>query len=143
MASPLELAGATALLGAAGAIQFSIAAGQILIAVAMVCWLGLLIANRERPAAPRFFWPLFVYAALTLLSALFSPQPRTSLLDCKQLVLFLLVPVTYRLLDEARAHTMVTIVVSFAAASAAFGIFQYAILHYDNLGQRPQGTLGH
>ncbi len=143
MASPLELAGATALLGAAGAIQFSIAAGQILIAVAMVCWLGLLIANRERPAAPRFFWPLIVYAALTLLSALFSPQPRTSLLDCKQLVLFLLVPVTYRLLDEARAHTMVTIVVSFAAASAAFGIFQYAILHYDNLGQRPQGTLGH
>ena len=27
--------------------------------------------------------------------------------------------------------------------SAAYGIFQYAILHYDSLGQRPQGTLGH
>ena len=24
-----------------------------------------------------------------------------------------------------------------------FGIVQYGILHYDNLGQRPQGTLGH
>ena len=38
---------------------------------------------------------------------------------------------------------MVTVVVSCAAASAAIGIFQYGILHYDNLGQRPQGTLGH
>ena len=27
--------------------------------------------------------------------------------------------------------------------SAAYGIFQYGILHYDSLGQRPQGTLGH
>ena len=34
-------------------------------------------------------------------------------------------------------------IVSAGAASAAFGIFQYGILHYDQLGQRPQGTLGH
>ena len=34
-------------------------------------------------------------------------------------------------------------VLSCAAASAAFGIVQYGILHYDQLGQRPQGTLGH
>ena len=34
-------------------------------------------------------------------------------------------------------------VLSCAAASAAFGIFQYGILHYDQLGQRPRGTLGH
>ena len=33
-------------------------------------------------------------------------------------------------------------VLSCAAASAAFGIVQYGILHYDQLGQRPQGTLG-
>jgi O-antigen ligase len=38
---------------------------------------------------------------------------------------------------------MVTVIVSFAAAAAAVGIFQFGILHYDNLGQRPQGTLGH
>jgi O-antigen ligase len=33
--------------------------------------------------------------------------------------------------------------VTCAAASAAIGIFQYGVLHYDDLGQRPQGTLGH
>ena len=32
---------------------------------------------------------------------------------------------------------------SVGAASAAFGIVQYGMLHYDHLGQRPQGTLGH
>jgi O-antigen ligase len=36
-----------------------------------------------------------------------------------------------------------TVVVSCAAISAAFGIVQYGILHFDQLGQRPQGTLGH
>src|SRR4029453_11622688 len=143
VASRLELTGTLALLGAAGALQFSIAAGQILIAVAIVCWAAMLLALHEPPSAPRFFWPLAIYAALTVFSAAFSPQPRTSLVDCKQLVLFLLVPVTYRLFGESRAQTMVSVIVSFAAASAAYGIFQYAILHYDNLGQRPQGSLGH
>ena len=32
---------------------------------------------------------------------------------------------------------------SLGAASAALGIFQYGLLHYDQLSQRPQGTLGH
>ena len=29
------------------------------------------------------------------------------------------------------------------AATAVYGIIQYGLLHYDNLGQRPQGTLSH
>ena len=53
-----EQAGVVALIGAAGAIQFSIAIGQILAAVACVCWLSLLISNREGFRAPRIFWPL-------------------------------------------------------------------------------------
>src|SRR5262249_12918223 len=57
--------------------------------------------------------------------------------------LFLLVPVTYRLATNSRAQLLVSVALSFGAASATYGIFQYAILHYDNLGRRPQGTLGH
>jgi O-antigen ligase len=138
-----ERVGTLALLGAVGALQFSIAAGQILLTVAIVCWVLLLVTRREPFAAPRMFWPLVGYAGLTVISAAFSPQPRISLIDCKQLVLFLIVPVTYRFLRETRAHVLVSVALSFGAASAAYGIFQYAILHYDNLGQRPQGTLGH
>jgi O-antigen ligase len=36
-----------------------------------------------------------------------------------------------------------TVVLTCAAISAAFGVVQYGILHYDHLNQRPQGTLGH
>ncbi len=89
------------------------------------------------------FWPLLVYAGLTLVSAAFSPQRQTSFIDCKQLVLFLLVPVTYRLMNESRAQTLVSVVMSLGAVSAVYGIIQYGILHYDTLGQRPQGTLSH
>jgi O-antigen ligase len=138
-----EQAGVVALIGAAGAIQFSIAIGQILAAVACVCWLAVLVTNHEAFRAPRMFWPLAVYAALTLISAAFSPERQTSFIDCKQLVLFLLVPVTYRLMNESRAQMLVSVVMSLGAVSAVVGIIQYGILHHDTLGQRPQGTLSH
>jgi putative inorganic carbon (HCO3(-)) transporter len=139
----LEQAGTLALFGMAGAVQFSIAAAQILLGVALICWITLLIVRRERFEAPSFFWPMTAYAAATLVSAALSPDPRTSLIDCKQLVLFLLVPLVYRFVNGGRPHTLLTVVVTCAAVSAVFGIVQYGILHYDNLGQRPQGTLGH
>jgi O-antigen ligase len=139
----IESAGALALFAVAGALQFSIALAQILLAIACICWISLLASRRERFQAPGFFWPLVVYGAATLVSAALSPDPRTSLLDCKQLVLFLIVPLTYRFMSGARGHTLITVVVTCAAVSAAVGIVQYGILHYDNLGQRPQGTLGH
>jgi O-antigen ligase len=139
----LEQAGALALFGMAGALQFSIAAAQILLAVALICWIALLLVRRQRFEAPAFFWPLAAYGAATLVSAALSPDPRTSLIDCKQLVLFLIVPLVYRFARGTRPHTVLTVVITCAAISAVFGIVQYGILHYDNLGQRPQGTLGH
>ncbi len=137
-----EQAGAVALSAAAGALQFSIAAAQLLLAVAALCWLGAVVVGRERIQVPQFFWPLVAYGALTLISAACSSLPRASFIDSRQLVLFALVPVTYRFATGSRGHTMTTVIVSCAAASAALGIFQYEILHYD-LGRRPQGTLGH
>jgi O-antigen ligase len=141
--SRLETAGLIAIASVAGALQFSIAAAQILLTIAVVCWLGLLLARHERFEAPRFFWPLAAYAAITLVSAAFSIDPRASFVDSKQLVLFLIVPVVYRFATGSRGLTLMTVILTCAAISALIGIFQYGILHYDNLGQRPQGTLGH
>jgi O-antigen ligase len=135
----LELAAVTATYGVAATLQFSIAAAQAMLAVAIVCWLCLVVVRRERIEFPRFFWPIVVFGALTLVSAAFSPQPRTSLADSKQLALFLIVPLAYRLATPARSRMLVTIIVSVAAISALFGIVQYQIFHYD----RPHGTLGH
>ena len=38
---------------------------------------------------------------------------------------------------------MLQVIITVGAASAAWGIVQYGLFNYDNLGQRPQGTLGH
>ena len=139
----LEHAGALALIGVAGALQFSIAISQLLLLVALICWAATVVIRRERFEAPPFFRPLAVYAAVTLVSAAFSYDARVSLIDCKQLVLFLIVPAVYRLVGGRQAHTLMTVVLTCAAVSAAFGVVQYGILHYDHLNQRPQGTLGH
>jgi O-antigen ligase len=139
----VEQAGLAAVYGVAGALQFSIAVAQILLTVAFVCWVVLIVIDHETIEVPRFAWPLALYAVLTLISTMFSPDPRTSLLADKQMILFLLVPLVYRFGTGSHASTMVTVIVSFAAASAIVGIVQFGVLHYDNLGRRAQGTLGH
>ncbi len=139
----LELSGLVSLLAFGAVIQFSIAGAEFLLGVAVICWLARLAARRTAFAAPSFFRPLAIYAILTLVSSVFSVQPRTSFVDCKQLLLFLAVPMTFDLARGARARTLVTVTVSVGAASAAYGIIQYGILHYNDLGQRPLGTLGH
>jgi O-antigen ligase len=145
----LEQVGLVTLCAVAGALQFSIAAAQILLTVAVGCWLALIILRQERFEAPRFFWPLLAYAGLTLVSAAFSIDPRASFVDCKQLVLFLIVPITYRFATGSRAVRLTTVIITCAAASALLGIVQFEILDYNHptyatqLNQRVQGTLGH
>jgi O-antigen ligase len=139
----VDQAGFVALCGAAGALQFSIAAAQVLLTVALVCWAVLLVLERKSIDMPAFAWGLAAYAGVTLVSIAFSPEPVTSLMAGKQMVLFLVVPLVYRFAAGQRASWMVTVILTFAAASAALGIVQFGILRYDNLGQRVQGTLGH
>lgn len=139
----LEQIALGALFGLAGSLQFSIAIAQICLTIALVSWAALAILDRERVEVPRFFWLLVAYAGITLVSAAVSPDLRVSLSACKQMVLFLIVPLVYRLAIGTRGASMITVIISCAAASAAVGIFQYAILRYDYLQQRPQGTLGH
>lgn len=138
----LEQIGLFSLIGLVAAAQLSIAVAQIFLAVAALCWFAAHVIRRERLEAPAFFWPLVGYAALTLLAAGFSRDPAASVTDCKQLALFLLVPVVYDFARGARARTILSLVLTIGAISAIVGIVQYAILNYD-LGRRPQGTLSH
>jgi O-antigen ligase len=138
----LEQAGLLTVLGVAATLQFSIAIAQSLLAIAVLCWLALVVARRERVEAPRFFWMLLAFATVTLISAAFSPRPAASLADTKQLVLFLIVPVVYRFIRREYGATLITVILSAGAVSAAYGIFQYAILDFD-IHNRARGTLGH
>jgi putative inorganic carbon (HCO3(-)) transporter len=124
------------------AIQFSIAVGETFLAVALLAWVVTLAFEHRRPSAPPWMLPLLLYAGWTVLSAALSPERTMSLIDCKQLVLLLLVPLTYEVVDEGSAITLTTFIISAGAVSALIGIGQYSILHYDNLGLRPRSTLG-
>lgn len=139
----LEQIGLWSLVGIVAAMQLSIAAAQILLTIAVAAWLASHLVRGERLTAPPFFLPLVVYAALTLVSAGFSLDPEVSFTDSKQLVLFMLVPLTYDFARGARANSVLSIVLTIGAASAFYGIVQYAVLNFDSLGQRPSGTLSH
>jgi len=141
--SQLERIGVWSLYGFVAALQVSIAAAQLLLALMLLCWLGLLVTRRARFAAPPFFRALAVYAVMTLVATAFSVDPWASLLDDKQLLLFLTVPAVYEMARGARSRSVTTVLITVGAASAAYGIIQYGILHYDSLLQRPQGTMGH
>jgi O-antigen ligase len=131
------------LLGFVGALQVSIAVAQILLAAMVVSWLARHAADRTRPSAPSFFLPLAGYAGLTLVASAFSLDPWASFIDSRQLLLFAIVPAVYDIARGQRAVTVIDVLVSVGAVSAAFGIIQYGVLHYDNLGQRPDGWLTH
>jgi O-antigen ligase len=141
--APLERAACLALLAFAAALQLSIAAADILLTIAAILWVGLLVRNRERVEVPPMFWPLAAYAGATLVAAFFSVDPRTSLIDSKQLVLLIIVPLTYRLFRGPRALLAVDVIITIGALSATWGIIQYLILNFDHLGRRPAGALGH
>ena len=130
------------LLGFVSALQFSIAAANIFLGLSLLMWLLRAIATR-RVGVPRFFYPLAAYAAATLVSAAFSDDPNASFIDSKQLVLFLIVPMVYDLARGTKAPFVVQVIITVGAISALYGIFQFGVLQYDNLGRRPQGALGH
>ena len=138
----LERAAYYAMLAFVALLPFSIFGSQVLLTVAGVLWLLVMIRGHERFEAPGMFWPLTAYAGATLVAALFSVDLRTSIIDCKQLLLFSIVPIAYRLLSGRRALTAIDVIITAGAISAVIGLVQFGILQFDHLGQRPRGSLG-
>lgn len=141
-ADRLEQSAYWSLLAFAASLQVSIAAANVLLGLTAVLWLALVSTRRERVGAPAMFVPLAVYAGLSLVAAVLSIDPEKSVVDSRQLLLFAIVPIAYRLLEGRRSLVAVDVVISVAALSAAIGIVQFGILKWDDLTQRPQGALG-
>jgi O-antigen ligase len=141
-AAKLERTAYYALLAFVAALPFSIVASQVLLTITGLLWLAVVIRGRERIEAPGMFWPLAAYAAATLIATAFSVDPETSIIDCKQLLLFSIVPIAYRLLPGRRALKVVDVIITVGAISAVIGIVEFGILKFDSVGQRPRGLLG-
>ena len=139
----LEHAAVWGLLAFVAVLQLSVAASASLLTLTLGLWAGVVILRREQLELPAIFWPLLAYALVTMVSVAFSIDPVASLRDSKEVLLFLVAPLVYRLARGRRASTVATVIITVGACTAVFGIAQYGILEYDNLGQRPQGTMGH
>jgi O-antigen ligase len=139
----LERAAWLALLAFAASLQVSIFAAGVLLTLTAILWLTLVVQRRERIEVPPMFWPLAAYAAVTIVSALLAVDPGISLKDTKQLVLFVIVPIAYRLLPGSRSLTAVDVIITIGAIEAIYGIVQYGILNFDSLQRRVQGSLTH
>ena len=108
-ADTFQRVGYFSLLGFVSALQFSIAAANVFLALSLLMWLMQAIATR-RIDVPRFVYPLAAYAALTLVSAAFSDDPNASFIDSKQLVLFLVVPMVYDMARGTKAPFVVQVI---------------------------------
>ena len=139
----LENAGIVSLCLFVGSVQLSIAVSSVFLTVSLGLWIAILMSAGERLELPDIFWPLLAYAGFTLVSVAASLDPITSLTDSKELLLFLVVPLVYRLGRGRSAHTIASIIISVGAVTAVVGIVQYGILEFDSLGQRPLGSMGH
>ncbi len=139
----LETAALVTLCLFVGALQFSIAASAVLLSLVLLLWAGMLVSKHEQVEVPSFCWPLVAYAGYTMVSVAASLDPLASLVDSREVLLFLVVPLVYRLASGRWAPIVATIVISVGAVNSAIGIWQYGILEFDTLGQRPQGSMGH
>ena len=131
------------LLAFVATVQVSIVAAQALFVLLLFAWVATLVRDKTRPAAPRFFSLLLVYAVITLISSAFSVDPIESFIDSRQLYLFLIVPVVYDLARGSRTKTVMDVIITVGGLAAAYGIIQYGMLHFDSLRLRPRGTMGH
>jgi hypothetical protein len=125
------------------ALQFSIAVADIFLSFALLMWLLRLVTRRTTFDAPAFFIPLAAYAAATLISVAFSSDRLAGLVASKQLVLFLIVPMVYDFARDASAPLVVQVIISMGAISAAVGVVEYGIFHFDSTEHRVRGSLGH
>jgi O-antigen ligase len=126
-----------------GVVQFSIFLAQTTFALAALLWLMGAGRDRQRLDVPPFFVPLLVYAALTLVSAAMSSDPRASFWDSRQLFLLLLVPSVVRFARGDRAAVVINVIIALGAAGAVVGIVQFAMFGFDDLSKRPVGALSH
>lgn len=126
------------------ALPLSIAVSQILLTVLVGLWVAAGAPHALRPPAPTFFRPLAAYAGWTLLvSVPFSLAPATSLVESREVLLFLVAPIVYALAPGERTRTVISVILAAGVVAAVIGIAQYGLLDYDHLGRRPQGSMGH
>jgi len=115
---------------------------QIALSLAFFCWLFLHIKQKSWPRFPLFFWALVVYSVLSLLSSFRSVNPKISFVDSRELLLFLVIPITFTAISSEKDLKKANLALLISAyASALYSLFVYLFLAEP--GERILGFMGH
>ena len=121
-------------------VSISLTEGFLFLATAL--WAIGLIVEKRRFAAPMFFIPLLAYMALSLLASAYSVNAAVSFRDCREMALYLMIPVAYMSLrglrDVRRANYAV-----FASAAVSVLYAVYRVLFKAGPEERIMGFMGH
>jgi O-antigen ligase len=114
----------------------------LFLSLAFLFWLIQSVKKGERLTFPGFFWPLIVYAFFTLVSSFFSFNLEISLKECRELLLFLIVPIVYTGIRQEKDLKMA----NFALLGSACINILYSVLYYFFRAapeERIAGFMGH
>jgi O-antigen ligase len=104
----------------------SISLSQIFLSLSLIFWIIMLIRDKQKFIFPSFFWPLLVYAALSLISSFLSVNPEMSLKDSRELLLFLIIPIVYTGFSEEKVLKKANLaLLASAYLSSLFYLFNY------------------
>ncbi len=122
--------------------MISITLSYTALILALLSWLFLLIKNRRLPQFPSFFWPLLVYSLFSLISAFQSVNPEISLVDSRELLIFLIIPIVYAGMTSGekikKAHYAL---LASAGVSSLYSLFYF--IFQAAPGERITGFMGH
>jgi O-antigen ligase len=141
--SGLRRAGFILVAIALAATQIKLQIAQWSFFAAVLLWVIINIREQRWREVPSFMLPLLAYAGWTLVSAAFSPEPITSLVDSRQLALFAMVPVVALFARGAKATKALDVIIAVGSVAALYGLYQYFLGGRNSLEVRPMGPLTH
>jgi O-antigen ligase len=119
----------------------SISLSQIFLSFSLIFWIVVLIREKQKFIFPSFFWPLLVYAALSLVSSFLSVNPEMSIKDSKELLLFLIIPIVYTGFSKENVLKKVSLALLVSGfASCLYSLFYF--LFKSSPGGRISGFMG-
>ena len=120
----------------------SISVSQVFLGLALCGWIFMLFKEKPEIKFPLFFWFLIAYIVLSLVSSLFSRNPGISFINCRELLLFLIVPIVY--FGFSRSGTLKQVNRFLLASffiSAVFSLYHFFFNAVP--GERITGFMGH
>lgn len=120
----------------------SITASQILLVLALILWIILMAQKKVTFSFPAYFWALIAYSALSLVSCFTSDNPAVSFRDSRELLLFLIVPITYVGFSRVKEISQANLAILVGAFLSIIVSLFYAFFQASP-GERISGFMGH